>query len=79
MPMDVEQMLYEALEDGTFTVATGTGNDAKSFTFNLPPMVIVGATTKTGSLSQPLRDRFGFHATLALDSARELDDVVDER
>jgi Holliday junction DNA helicase RuvB P-loop domain len=79
LPVDVEETLYEALENGTFTTVAGSGNDAKSFVLKLPLVVIVGATTKPGALSQPLRDRFGFHATMAPYSVDESKTIVKDR
>lgn len=72
----VEETLYEALEDNTLTVTIGSGNEAKSVALKLPPMVIVGATTKPGALGQPLRDRFGFHATMTPYSDADLAEIV---
>ena len=76
LPAMVEESLYEALEDGTLTVVTGSGSDARSIKHTLPPLVFVAATTKPGSLSQPLRDRFGFHGTLAPYTPDELAFIV---
>jgi Holliday junction DNA helicase RuvB len=76
MPMVVEETLYEALEDGTLSVIVGSSNDARSVTLRLPPLVIVGATTKPGALSQPLRDRFGFNAATAPYTDEELAEIV---
>jgi holliday junction DNA helicase RuvB len=77
LPMMVEETLYEALEDGVISVVIGTGNDARSITLKLPPLVIVGATTKPGALSQPLRDRFGFHGTTVAYSDRDIAEIVE--
>src|ERR1019366_651971 len=62
LPIIVVETLCEALEDGTLSVVVGSGNDARSVSLTLPPIVCVGATTTPDALSQPLRDRFGFHA-----------------
>lgn len=72
----VEETLYEVLEDGTLTTVVGSGETARSISLKLPPLVIVGATTKPGALAQPLRDRFGFHATMAPYSVEELAQIV---
>ena len=76
LPAIVEETLYEALEDGTLTVIIGSGSEARSVRHVLPPFVFVGATTKPGSLSQPLRDRFGFHGTMVPYSVDELGYIV---
>lgn len=62
LPIIVEEALYEVLEDGAFTMLTGNGSEARSLTLKVPSMIVIGATTKPGAMSQPLRDRFGFHA-----------------
>ena len=73
----VEETLYEALEDGKMSVVIGAGNDARSVSLDLPPIVCVGATTKPGGLSQPLRDRFGIHLTMANYSDQEIAQIVE--
>ena len=62
MPMIVEEVLCEALEDGPLSITIGSGLEARAIMLDLPPLVVVAATTKLASLSQPVRDRFGFHA-----------------
>ena len=54
----VEEILYPALEDFTLDIIIGKGPTAKSIRINLPKFTLIGATTKAGSLSTPLRDRF---------------------
>ena len=76
LPAAVEEALYEALEDATLTLITGSGAEAKSVSLKLPPLVIVGATTKPGALSQPLRDRFGFHGVMAPYSVDEIAFII---
>ena len=76
LPTIVEETLYEALEDGTLSVVIGSGNEARSLALKLPPVVCVGATTKPGDLSQPLRDRFGFHGQMAPYSDDEIAQIV---
>ena len=55
---NVEEILYPALEDYTLDIVIGTGPSAKSIRIDLPKFTLIGATTKAGSLSTPLRDRF---------------------
>ena len=76
LPMIVEETLYEVLEDGVISVVIGSGNDARTISLKLPPLVVVGATTKPGAISQPLRDRFGFHGTMAPYSDAEIAEIV---
>lgn len=59
MNMSVEEILYPALEDFGLDIIIGKGPSAKSIRLNLPKFTLVGATTKAGMLSTPLRDRFG--------------------
>ena len=61
----VEEVLYSAMEDYVIDVIVGKGPSARSLRLDLPKFTLIGATTKTGSLSSPLRDRFG--ATYRLD------------
>ena len=56
---NVEEILYPALEDYTLDIVIGTGASAKSIRIDLPKFTLIGATTKAGSLTTPLRDRFG--------------------
>jgi len=72
LPTVVEEALYEALEDGRLSMTAGVGAAARAISLELPPFVLVGATTKPGALSAPLRDRFGFHGTVAPYSVSEL-------
>ena len=55
----VEEILYPAMEDFALDFVVGKGPSAKSIRINLPPFTLIGATTKAGMLSSPLRDRFG--------------------
>ena len=55
----VEEVLYPAMEDGVIDVVIGKGSDAKSIRFDLPKFTLIGATTRVGMLTAPLRDRFG--------------------
>lgn len=86
----VEEVLYPAMEDYQIDIMTGEGVSARSFKIDLPPFTLVGATTRAGLLTSPLRDRFGivqrleFYevndlAGIVARSARLLDVVIDEQ
>lgn len=72
----VEEILYPALEDYTLDIVIGKGPTAKSIRIDLPKFTLIGATTKAGSLTTPLRDRFGIVDRLELYSADELATIV---
>lgn len=76
LPAIVEEILYEAMEDGSISVTVGSGPSARAVTLHLPPFVLVGATTRPGSLSAPLRDRFGLNLTMAPYTDEELSLIV---
>ena len=59
LPRSVEEVLYPAMEDFFLDIVIGTGPSARSVRIDLPPFTLVGATTRAGLLSAPLRDRFG--------------------
>ena len=59
IPSFVEEILYSAMEDFTINVVIGTDGKSRSIKIDLPPFTLVGATTRAGDLSSPLRDRFG--------------------
>ena len=67
-----EEILYPALEDFRLDIVVGQGPAARTLTLDLPPFTLVGATTRTGLLTTPLRDRFGLTFRLDLYSAEEL-------
>ena len=69
---NVEEILYPALEDYVLDIIIGKGPTAKSIRINLPPFTLIGATTKAGSLTTPLRDRFGIVHRLELYSVDDL-------
>lgn len=73
---NVEEILYPALEDYTLDIVIGTGPSAKSIRIDLPKFTLIGATTKAGSLTTPLRDRFGIVHRLELYSPEELSIIV---
>ena len=76
MTSPVEEVLYEALEDGTLSVITGSGQSARPVRISLPPLLVVGATTKPGALSTPLRDRFGVHLVMQPYTLEEITAIV---
>ena len=71
-----EEMLYLAMEDFRVDVVVGKGPGATSIPLTLPPFTVVGATTRSGLLPAPLRDRFGFTAHLEFYSPEDLEMVV---
>lgn len=72
----VEEILYPALEDYTLDIMIGKGPSARSIRLDLPRFTLIGATTKAGSLSTPLRDRFGIVHRLELYSIEDLTIIV---
>jgi len=72
----VEEILYPALEDFQLDIMIGEGPAARSVKLDLPPFTLVGATTRAGMLTNPLRDRFGIVARLEFYSATELQQIV---
>src|SRR5499425_2790713 len=73
----VEEILYPALEDFQIDIMIGEGPAARSVKLDLPPFTLVGATTRAGMLTNPLRDRFGIVARLEFYTAEELRRIVD--
>ena len=59
IPRFVEEILYSAMEDFTLDIVIGTENSSRSIKIDLPPFTLVGATTRAGDLTSPMRDRFG--------------------
>ena len=72
----VEEILYPALEDFQIDIMIGEGPAARSVKLDLPPFTLVGATTRAGMLTNPLRDRFGIVARLEFYTAAELTRIV---
>jgi Holliday junction DNA helicase RuvB len=72
----VEETLYPAMEDGELPVVLGQGAGARTVTLPLPPFTLVGATTRAGLLTTPLRDRFGVSHRLEHYSAEHLAEIV---
>lgn len=77
IPHAVEEMLYGAMEDFTLDMVVGKEEAARSLTVPLPPFTLVGATTTVGSLSEPLRDRFGIINKLEYYTDEELAQIVE--
>src|SRR3954471_15007173 len=72
----VEEILYPALEDYQLDILIGEGPAARSIKLKLPPFTLIGATTRAGLLTSPLRDRFGIVQRLEFYSAEELAQIV---
>ena len=77
MARSAEEMLYLAMEDYRIDVMVGKGPGATSVSLEIAPFTLVGATTRSGMLANPLRDRFGFTANLEFYSANELETVAE--
>src|SRR6201996_534225 len=89
LPRALEETFYPAMEDGCLPITVGQGAGARVFTLPLPPFTLIGATTRAGLLTTPLRDRFGIQhrleyygpaelATIVRRSARLLDVAIEE-
>ncbi|MMZ54921.1 Holliday junction branch migration DNA helicase RuvB [Aneurinibacillus migulanus] len=76
LPRSVEEVLYPAMEDFALDIVIGKGPGAKSVRLDLPPFTLVGATTRAGMLSAPLRDRFGVVSRLEYYTTDELTYIV---
>ncbi len=76
MNRNVEEILYPALEDFNLDIIIGKGPSARSIRLDLPKFTLVGATTKVGSLSTPLRDRFGIVDRLELYEPEDLNTII---
>ena len=72
----VEEVLYPAMEDFFLDIVVGKGEEARSIRIDLPPFTLVGATTRVGSLSAPLRDRFGVHLRLEYYDDGSLKEII---
>ena len=72
----VEEVLYPAMEDFCLDIVIGKGESARSVRLDLPPFTLVGATTRAGSLSAPLRDRFGVLSRLEFYEENQLANIV---
>lgn len=72
----VEEILYPAMEDYQLDIMIGEGPAARSIKLDLPPFTLIGATTRAGALTSPLRDRFGIVQRLEFYDVNELTDIV---
>ncbi|WP_373896266.1 Holliday junction branch migration DNA helicase RuvB [Virgibacillus natechei] len=77
LPRAVEEVLYSAMEDFFIDIVIGTGPSARSVRIDLPPFTLVGATTRAGLLSAPLRDRFGVLSRLEFYEPDDLQLIVE--
>ena len=76
MPRYIEEILYPAMEDFSLDIIVGSEGNSRNIRIDLPPFTLVGATTRAGALSAPLRDRFGIINKLQFYSVEELTDIV---
>src|SRR5215510_13648192 len=76
LPRPVEEVLYPAMEDFQLDIVIGKGPSARSLRLDLPRFTLVGATTRTGSITGPLRDRFGLVARLDYYTPEDLEAIV---
>ncbi|CAH0346377.1 Holliday junction branch migration DNA helicase RuvB [Bacillus sp. CECT 9360] len=76
LPRTVEEVLYPAMEDFCLDIVIGKGPSARSVRIDLPPFTLVGATTRAGSLSAPLRDRFGVLSRLEYYTVEQLQQIA---
>lgn len=76
MPSYIEEILYPAMEDFTLDIIVGGEGNSRNIKINLPPFTLVGATTRAGDLTSPLRDRFGIISKLQYYTDEELFDII---
>ena len=76
MPRYIEEILYPAMEDFSLDIIVGSEGNSRNIKIDLPPFTLVGATTRAGDLSAPLRDRFGIVHKLQFYTVEELTDIV---
>lgn len=76
MPRFIEEILYSAMEDFTLEIIIGSEGNTRSVKIDLPPFTLVGATTRAGDLSAPLRDRFGIISKLQYYTTDELAAII---
>lgn len=76
IPRFVEEILYSAMEDFTLDIVIGTENSSRNIKIDLPPFTLVGATTRAGDLTSPLRDRFGIINKLNYYTEEELKKIA---
>lgn len=76
IPRYIEEILYSAMEDFTLDIIVGTDSSSRNIKINLPPFTLVGATTRAGDLTGPLRDRFGIISKLNYYTEEELTEII---
>ena len=76
IPRHIEEILYPAMEDFSLDIIVGSDNSSRNIKIDLPPFTLVGATTRAGDLSSPLRDRFGIVSKLNYYSIEELELII---
>lgn len=76
LPKAIEEVLYPAMEDFCLDIVIGKGSGARSIRLDLPPFTLIGATTRAGSVSAPLRDRFGVISRLEYYNEAQLAEIV---
>ncbi len=76
IPKFIEEILYPAMEDFELDIVVGTEGNTRNIKIDLPPFTLVGATTRAGDLSSPLRDRFGIVSKLNYYSEEELTSII---
>ena len=76
IPRYIEEVLYSAMEDFTLDIIVGSDSSSRSIRIDLPPFTLVGATTRTGDLTSPLRDRFGIISKLNYYTIEELTEIA---
>lgn len=76
IPRFIEEILYSAMEDFKLDIIVGSDSSSRSISIDLPPFTLVGATTRAGDLSSPLRDRFGIVSKLQYYSTEDLKRIV---
>ena len=76
LPKSIEEILYPAMEDYEIDIVVGKDSGSKSIRIDLPPFTLVGATTRAGEISSPLRDRFGYTHQLDFYTIEELELII---
>ncbi|MCI8545265.1 MAG: Holliday junction branch migration DNA helicase RuvB [Bacilli bacterium] len=76
IPRFIEEILYSAMEDFTLDIIVGSDSSSRNIRIDLPPFTLVGATTRAGDLTGPLRDRFGIISKLNYYTVEELTEIV---
>jgi len=76
MPRYIEEILYPAMEDFKLDIIVGSDSTSRNIRIDLPPFTLVGATTRLGDLTSPLRDRFGISSKLEFYTTEELSKIV---